>query len=283
MRKRFWAVLSLALMILVLSVAAASADTLLQTNLFEVAVSSSWTVKKAQDQSVQSERRENETLAETVGLFEIQDSHWPTDPSELAQTLIGHLGLKSVGELEEIEIDGRKTVLVPILKDEVCVGYATMIKTGSYHGVFYYMFNEPYGSKQAALNLMETLKVRPKSDFCYFRFGDAEVKYKGFRTKTVGRTKYLLVDFIWRNVGNSPDMFVVNVDVTAYQDGIQLYDGYLLTENTEVGTSIMPGKSLTVTEVFQMRENTGEITLIVDKLMDFTHEWQERQYSFKVE
>jgi hypothetical protein len=91
------------------------------------------------------------------------------------------------------------------------------------------------------------------------------------------------VDFTWRNVGDSPDMFVVNVSVTAYQNGIQLNEGYLITENTEVGTSIMPGKSLTVTEIFQMRESTGEITLIVDKLMDFTHEWQDRQYSFTVE
>ena len=93
---------------------------------------------------------------------------------------------------------------------------------------------------------------------------------------------YLLVDFTWRNAGSKADMFVINVDVKAYQDGIELHDGYLFDITTESGTSIMPGKELTVTEVFQLRGKTGKITLVLDKLIDVKNEWPSRQYEFQL-
>ena len=275
--------LVLILLIHALTVSASSAETICQTNLFEFSVPSSWSITEAKNFHVECEHRENGILVEKVGLIDSKRSRWPSDPAELASMVKDLFGLKAIGGWEEIEIDGQSTVLVSILKEEKCTGYATVIKTGLYNGLFFYIFSEPYGGKEAAEKLLEGFKVRSKDDSHFFRFGDAEVKLKGFRTKTVGKNKYLLVDFTWRNVGNTTDMFVVNVSVTAYQNGIQLKDGFLPTEDTEVGTSIMPGKSLTVTEVFQMRESTGEITLIVDKLMDYSHECQERQYSFKVE
>lgn len=259
----------------------AYADQLYQTSRFEFHLPDDWQYNVPSDTYSSCYRYDKSgALLEAFLVYE-SAKKWPETSLGLAESLYNYFGLEKLERWEEIEINGQKTVLVDCSKNDRHYGYLTAYKVGSYRANIFYMFAEGYEDKNEFINAVGTIKQRAQEEIDYFRFGNAMVKYKGHRVWKVRNNYYLLLDFTWKNVGNNADTFVVNVDVTTYQDGIELQTGYFFGKDE--GTKIMPGKELPVTVAFNLRSQTGEIKVIVDKLMDYTNEWPYRQYSFDLE
>ena len=273
--KRIFIVMILSALLIGVMFSAASADALFKTYQFEFTLPDSWYY----DEAALTYAR---CKSNSGNVFQFYEAYidLPETVDEIADFTAAYFGAKNyVTDFEEIEIAGQKTALVG-LRAENKIGYMAMIKKNdSAIGAFYVTSSEK-ADKDFIINVLSSVRERAKKDVGFFNFGDAEVNFTKYNIKTVGKNKYLILEFDWRNVGDTATMFAVNVDVKVYQDGIELHKGFLLTEQTEVGTSIMPGKKLTVKEVCELRGSSGELDIIVDKLMDFTNEIVDRNYSF---
>ena len=251
-----------------------------QKNYFELTLPDTWKYnasKNSFDCSAQNSLRR-------FCLFETSESFDGTpDIQDIVIAMKKFLGLEEeYSEWEIITVDEQETALFTLHATGLLDYYATSIRFLDHSCYAVYYATDPEYYKAEMLDLLQGFHHRNTDNLFFFRYGNAEAKYTGYKTKSVGKQEYLLVDFVWRNVGTSADMFVVNVDVTAFQDGIELQDGFLLGVNSEVGTKIMPGKEITVTEVYQLRSQTGQITLVVDKLLDVMNEWPDRTYEFQL-
>lgn len=254
----------------------AGAEVLYQKNFFEMALPDGWYYNESRDRY--DCKRNNARVFLSVTKEETAGS---SDTDAIVAEMLANIGTDSAhSSWEKIVVDGQDTILITFVMDEGNTCYATAIRNSDSACYAIYSSNNPDDGKMEFLDLIQRFYVRPEKDASYFRYGNADVKLKNYRTRTVNGKMYLLVDFTWRNIGTKEDIFVINVDVKAYQDGIELHDGYLFDIYTETGTSIMPGKELTVTEIFQLRSKTGKITLILDKLLDVTHEWPSRRYEY---
>ena len=281
--KRILIILAMALLTVCLF-SVANADVLFQTNRLEFTLPDSWYYEDACFSYVMCRHVENDILAEAFEVIDYRKTREFAEKSseEIAELLIDAFNLKKYNPtMEEMEISGEKAVVVHFQTDKAS-GYSTIMNKGAYCAEVIYMAALGYEDVDFFKEAVGSIKARPREDAAYFRFGDAEVMYRGYRTKKVGKQTYLLLDFKWRNVGTLPDRFVINVDVKAFQDGIELKEGYLFAEDDETGTSIMPGKSLSCTKVFTLRKPTGEITFYVDKLMDISNEYVDRKEVFTI-
>lgn len=276
--KRITAILMFMVLLMLAAASTALADTLYQTNYFEMSLPDGWKYIE----SKKSYGLPESSGGQRIRIFDSTED--PIDVSDFDAVLNHMLTVFNLGtdykDWEEITIDGQRTPFITIRREGLYDYYVTSIRSGSHvcYAAFY-GYNRDY-EKDLFKEMAQRLHVRDASDALYFRYGNADVKLRNYRTKTVNGKMYLLIDFTWKNAGNQPDMFIINVDVKAYQDGIELHKGYLFDVNTETGTSIMPGKELTVTEIFQLRSKSGKITLILDKLIDATNEWPSQQYEF---
>lgn len=276
--KQTLSILSLVVMLLLACASCAGAEVAYQKNYFELTLPDGWKYNS----SANAYDCTDQNSTRRFKLLEYSDS-LPSNPSveEIVAATKDALELEAdYSEWETITVDGHETALFTLHRDGTLDYFVTPVHYLGHVCYVCYYTTDAESYKSEMLNLLQCFHHRTIDDVCFFRFGDAEVKVGNHRTVTVGGKRYLLVELTWRNVGEKAQMYVVNVDVTAYQDGIELQDGFLLGVNTEVGTSIMPGKELTCTEVFQLRSKTGEITLIVDKLLDFKDEWPSREYNF---
>ena len=263
----------------------AEADVFFQTGRFEFVMPDTWFYNEAGTTYAKCNHSENNVLLESFQVYDDKKSYKLPEKSseEIADIIIKLFGIQEEYSptVEEMEISGEKHIVVRFKTDRM-TGCATILNTGSYYADVLYMAALGYEDIDLFKKTAASIKERPKEDAGYFRFGNAEVMYKGYRTKKVGKQTYLLLDFDWRNIGTAPDMFVINVDVTAYQDGIELSQGFLFGENTETGTNIMPGKNIKCTMVYTLRNPKGDITLFVDKLMDMTNEYVGRKIQFTI-
>lgn len=278
MKRTIFFLVMILLTVLLFSVA--EADALFQTDRFEITLSDAWQCKSCNDSYVTANRVVNGIETGSFGIFETKNQKWPDDPESLAATIMSEFSsYKEPYEWQEIEIAGFKTVLIE--SDSKAGRFCfTAIPSGNYHATIMFFERPGYVNHDDMVKQLNSLTVRNSEDIGFFRFGDAEVKFVSYAVKKVGTDRLLLLDFEWRNVGAIASRFVLNVSATAYQDGIELKEGYLFTENSETGTSIMPGKSIKCTEVFVLRSATGEISLYLDKLMDVLDEYPNREYLF---
>lgn len=275
--KRILIVTLFSLLLIGLMITAASADVLFITNKFEFTLPDSWYY----DESALTYARCKSSSGDTFQLLE-SDLDIPDTTEELVDCIANHFGAKEyVTGYEEVEIAGDKVMLVE-MKANNKSGYMTMFKKSGRTISAFVISPSGLDIKSFIISALDSVQARQKKDIGFFNYGDAEVNLTHFSTKTVGKSKYLILDLTWRNVGDTASMFAVNVGVTVYQDGIQLHEGFLPTEQTETGTSIMPGKELAVKEIYELRSGSGKIDIIVDKLLDFTNEIVDRHYSFNL-
>lgn len=276
--KRIGFLLVFSIVFIWMMVSIATADVLFTTNRFEFSLPDSWHYEKSSLLSVHCRSTSGYAF-----LFYESDLTFPDTIDEIADFTINTLGIKDYAtDFEEVEIAGQKTALVE-LREETRYGLCAMIKKGNKTIIAFFSSLPDADYKGFFIRALNSVNVRPDKDVGFFNYGNAEAKLVKYSTKTVGKKKYLILDFTWRNVGDIATMFAVNVGVTVYQDGIQLNEGYLFTEDTEVGTSIMPGKELAVKEIFELRSSSGTLDIVVDKLMDFTNEIIDRNYTFILE
>lgn len=274
--KRFFALI-LTVVLVCLLITSASADLRFTTNSFDFVLPNNWYYLNAS--LYYAECRSDSS--EAFNLYE-SNITIPETLEEIKEQVVQYFGAQDyVTGYEEVEISGQKTALVEFIANKK-PGYMTLIHVGEKTvGAFYLTAAETADSK-IFINALSSVTAREEKNKGFFRYGDVEVKFKNFTTKTSGGKKYLILNFIWRNVGTAPTMFVVNVGVTAFQDGIELHEGYLFGEQTEVGTQIMPGKELPVKVIFELRSKTGEVTFTVDKLIDALNQAVDREYTINV-
>lgn len=273
--KRIFIAMIFSALLICLMISAATADSLFKTNKFEFTLPDTWYY----EESSLIYARCKSTDGKVFQLYE-SSLDLPETIDGIVDSTVTFFGAKDyVTDFEEAEIAGQKTALVG-LQAANKTGYMTMIrKSGRTIGAFF-VTSSGKADKEFIVSTLSSVQERPKKDVGFFNYGNAEANLKEYSIKTVGKKKYLILEFIWRNVGDAATMFAVNVGVKVYQDGIELHEGFLLTEQTEVGTSIMPGKEITVKEIFELRSSSGKLDIIVDKLMDFTDEIVDRNYSF---
>lgn len=274
--KRFFALI-LTVVLVCLLITSASADLRFTTNNFDFVLPNNWFYYNALSYSAKckSDSREVFNFYET-------DITFPETLEEIKDRVVQYFDAQDyVTGYEEVEISGQKTALVEMIANQM-PGYMTMIRVGEKTVAAFYLTAAETANREIFINALSSVTAREEKNRGFFRYGDVEVKFKNFTTKTSGGKKYLILNFDWRNVGTSPTMFVVNVGVTAFQDGIELHEGYLFGEQTEVGTQIMPGKELPVKVIFELRSSTGEVEFTVDKLLDVTNAAVDRNYTINV-
>lgn len=256
-----------------------------KTGRFNFTLPDTWLYEEAGFRNAKCGRFVNGQEVASFALFDEKNNKpWPESPEEIAAVLIDEFNLKQHNTdaitWEEIEIAGQKTAKVTFFNTERGTAYLTAVNFGPWHAAALCSILKGYEIDQEFENILASITQRDEDDIGYFRFGDAEVQYKGARKKKVGKTQYLLLDFNWRNAGKDVTIFPVHVEVTVFQDGVQLQEGFLFNEKTEIGTHLMPGKSIDITQIYELRGTGGQIDFTVDKLMDFNHQYVDRKYSF---
>lgn len=252
-----------------------------QTGRFQFTLPDTWVYDKATSYHAECVRNVNGTLAAGFNLYDTENkTPWPESQEAIAEALKAEFKLDKDAPWEPIEISGQKTVKVSLQLGDNATGFLTAVNAGLWHASILCSSRKGYEIDHEFENILATVTPRDSADVGFFRFGYAEVRYKGARIKKVGSNKYLKLDFTWRNAGTETTFFAVEVDVTAFQNGVQLQEGFLFDEKSEVGTKLMPGKSIDVTKVYELREAGGKIEFTVDKLLDFNHQYVDRKYSF---
>ena len=156
-----------------------------------------------------------------------------------------------------------------------------MLHDGKKLALFLYSADAECFSREGLVSMLETVAVRPEEDLGFFRFGNADVSFDQFTTKVLGGKERLVLSFTWKNRGDSISTFDDNIIVLVFQNGIELNESILIG-NTDSGTRVMPGKQLDILKVFDLREETGDICLIVDKKDDQDNAWSERTHDFSI-
>lgn len=256
-------------------ITAANADVLFATNSFEFLLPDSWYYEEASMMYARCVSGSGDNFQ-----FYESSTELPETIPEIVDSIADYFGAADyITRFEEIEIADQKTALVEFHSTSRC-GYMTMFKRNSRTIGAFVTTSQEVADKEFFVGVLSSVRDRPKEDVGFFSYGEAEAKLKNYRIKKEGKTEYLILDFVWRNVGSTASMFAVNVGVTVYQDGIELHEGYLLGERTETATSIMPGKELAVKAIFELRSSSGSLDIIVDKFLDVTHKAVDRIYSF---
>lgn len=273
--KRIFILMIFSVLLIGVMLSTAVADNVFKTYQFEFTLPDSWYYEEAALTYARCKSN-----SENVFQFYEENIDLPETVEDIAECTVNCFGAKNyVTGFEEIEIAGQKTALVGLQAGDKN-GYMVMIKKCNRVIGAFFVTSSGKADKDFIVSVLSSVQERKKKDFGFFNYGNVEANFRNYDIKTVGEKKYLILEFDWRNVGDTATMFAVNMGVTVYQDGIELHKGFLLTEQTEVGTSIMPGKELTVKEIFELRRSSGKLDIIVDKLMDFTNEIVDRNYSF---
>ncbi len=264
------------------SVSAGSAERLFQTYHFQFSLLEGWLCSEANDSHIKCLREKDGMVYETIEVFEPRFARWQDDPDVLSDMLERQFECSEVASWEAIKLENIETVFV---HDTNYNGREAYISAyGSGKRVFYvqYIAEQGLGNKDEFLRVLSSVSERPASEMGFYVFGDADVKFEQFRTKEIAGKKRLLLDFTWRNIGTSISTFDSNMLVMVFQDGIELHESITLPGATETDTRIMPGKELDCIKIFDLKNPTGEITVIMDKLMDEDDNYLDRQFTFNV-
>lgn len=280
--KRILGLMICFLLLLAFSVSSGSAERMLQTYHFQFSLLEGWLCSEANDSHMKCLRGKDGAVHETLEVFEPRFARWQDNPEVLSAMLEKQFKCSEDALWETLKLENIETVLV---HDTNYNGREAYISAyGSGKRVFYvqYIAEQGLANKDEFLSVLSSVSERPASEMGFYVFGDADVKFEQFRTKEISRKKRLLLDFTWRNIGNSVSTFDANVSVIVFQDGIELHESLTLPGATETDTRIMPGKELACIKVYDLRNPTGEITVIMDKLMDEDDNYLDRQYTFNV-
>ena len=273
-------ILLLAVLITVLTVTVASADVVFQTYRYQFSLPDDWRCVEAGDAYMKCVREENGAISATVEVFEPRFASWQDTPDQLADMVKKQMGCSEDAGWEEIAVGDKKTILVDVQNYNGANAYISILGSGKH--VFCVLYTAEILNKDDFIEILETVNARPADEIGFYDFGNANVKFVQFRTKELSGKKRLLLDFTWRNIGETISTFDSNVQVSVFQDGIELYESLVTVSATDTGTRIMPDKELDCTKVYDLRSQTGEIIVFIDKLQNDENKYAERQFTFNI-
>ena len=210
-------------------------------------------------------------------VYDLKESVPKGDTEKMAELIKTKFGLTDINEWEKFQSADQTMALFKEKNDKHTI-YYTAYNAGSRIAAIIYAVMDGYEIEGEFENAVNSITLRDSENQGYFRYGDAEVKLLSVTTKKVRKTKYLLLKFNWRNVGSDATMFAVNVGVTVFQDGVELKNAHVY--DSEIATQLKPGKSIDVVESYELRSDTGELEIVVDKLIDVTHQYADRTYTY---
>ena len=210
-------------------------------------------------------------------VYDLKESVPKGDTEKMAELIKTKFGLTDINEWEKFQSADQTMALFKEKNDKHTI-YYTAYNAGSRIAAIIYAVMDGYEIEGEFENAVNSITLRDSENQGYFRYGDAEVKLLSVTTKKVRKTKYLLLKFNWRNVGSDATMFAVNVGVTVFQDGVELKNAPVY--DSEIATQLKPGKSIDVVESYELRSDTGELEIVVDKLIDVTHQYADRTYTY---
>ena len=114
-----------------------------------------------------------------------------------------------------------------------------------------------------------TAEEAPASDFEQVVVGDYTVDFVGYKfDKSYDGKDTINITFHYTNNSSESKAYVWAIGLTAFQDGIELKDGYVA--DSERATEIRPGKSIDIIECFVLRSATEQIELEFDLPISFS-------------
>lgn len=114
-------------------------------------------------------------------------------------------------------------------------------------------------------------------------FDGITVSIDGASTYTSGNHQYLIVEHTWQHSYAEPTAFAYSISTEAYQDGIECDIGYLLDYSGTLSTKTQANTSYTCYSVFQLRNTTSPVTVIIDKCFDFTDQYDNLEYTISLQ
>lgn len=287
--KRIFLIAAAFVLIALLAVSAGAEDaheTKYQIGHFEITLSNEWTVanrRSAEYCYVTDDGNKTLILAD--------DDYYngtpkKNDVSAIEKDLRDGLD-KYDCESKEIELCGQKTSLVKVLRDDKCIMYTMVCDDVSACYITFSCDDYDNGEKYLT-DCLRSFKIRSEDLSNYCMLGDAQVCVSGM-DRWIQQHGVLVVDLVWRNLGDSPSSFLKKVDVEAYQNGIQMEECELLKrsykglEDMKTTTKILPGKSIFVRYAFVIQKpfsGITEFTIIADKAFDLEDECDELIYTY---
>lgn len=111
----------------------------------------------------------------------------------------------------------------------------------------------------------------------YFDLGDVSVALDGFKVQSISGKHYFILSVRWMNQSDEPTAYYVEANVDAYQDGVELDDGYISGVEKNNTRRVLPGYSTTVTEIYELRNTRNPIVIMIEPWVDFRNEYPPQQ------
>lgn len=111
----------------------------------------------------------------------------------------------------------------------------------------------------------------------YFDLGDVAVALDGYQLQTAAGKTYMILSVKWLNQSDEATAYYVEAAVDAYQNGVELDNGYLSGVDTNTTRKVLPGYSTTIKEIFELENDKDPVVLFVRPWVDFRNEYPPQQ------
>lgn len=143
----------------------------------------------------------------------------------------------------------------------------------------YKLVNEEYARRQSNTTSQETStgnmligKTKLKSvEYCIpaaYRYSDQN-------------GDYIIVQFDWTNTSNDSIMFVSTMVPQAFQDGVEISQGFVYNIETNSITTVLPGYGTTSYNIYKLKNN-HDVLLSVDEFMDIGNKYPNKTCTIKL-
>lgn len=116
----------------------------------------------------------------------------------------------------------------------------------------------------------------------YIDLGDVSVALNGCSIYREAGKSYLVVAVKWQNNTDAATSYYLHANIEAYQNGVQLNETFIRTVDDNYDRKILPGYSLQVKEIFELPNTKDPVTLIVQQLFSYWHEYTPRQFVIQI-
>lgn len=202
------------------------------------------------------------------------------------EAIVEAVDIDGQSNIEEIQIDDTLAELFDTdqKQDDGSVAriYYALSFVHAGNGILAMYSNTSVANEEAKNQFIELLKS------ISFRF--EKVSQRAFENDIIHLTGYevdpakktLTVEFWWHNGQREANAFITAFSIEAYQNKIQLNPGSTYGIEDNQWTKIQYGGDIVCYEVFQLRDATTPVTLVVDKIFDFTNKYKDSEYKLEL-
>ena len=116
----------------------------------------------------------------------------------------------------------------------------------------------------------------------YYDMGDVSVALSGFRIQSVSGKNYMLLFVKWLNNSDEPTAYYIAASVDAYQNGVELDDGYISGVEKDSTRKVLPGYGTTVTEIYELENKKDPVIVTIKPWLDLRNEYPPQQIMIEI-